>query len=225
MEHTEYRIPLEYTQGTYDAAALPQGEQSLTITRTDFGALDYRHPVTGTDIRVYNVPEDAALTAEYRKNGALTWVYFQEGTCMRLVYMPPDNMTHLLYADIAAKAISTQILTVKEPVSRLFFTWFYDGDAVDIAVCCATSADLEALRVRYGAETAAVDNSGDYPQKKHLRYDLDLLRMILLCAEPENRARYLRETVDCMQRWVTGDVVPKLQKAPDFRIIAAEEYD
>ena len=96
-----------------------------------------------------------------------------------------------------------------------------DGEAADFAVKIGTAADMEEIRGRYGDDTGAVNNSGEYPSARRIACD-DAFRILVLCTE--NCADRWREAVSSMTKQLTDDLVPRLCKTPDFRVIDAE-YD
>lgn len=223
----EYHIPLVLEPGRFvmeaetDGAELPEG--FLRIQKID-GFLEYTHPVYGgAAIRVYHVPEGVTLAAEYGADCCLLQVSYLKDGETALVYAAPPQAEILLckFIQDTEERLTERILQEKGAVSRLFFEYYGDSESPDFAVKPGTPADMEAIRQRYGADTDAVENSGDYPYENRIACDSDMFRVLLLCTWREG---VFRETVQKLMENITRRVVPALNKTPDFRVVDAE-YD
>lgn len=225
----EFYIPFELEEGRFVIApqepdeAAPEGS-FLRMEITKDRVLEYIHPEYGNRIRVYHVPEDVQIVAAYNSSGRLTQVSYPEGedALHKPVYYARPNL--LSFISVTDIKMPRRILQEKGEVSRLFFDYFYDGDAVDFAVTLGTPEDMAEIRAHYGEDTEAVNNSGDYPQKKRIECSNAEFRILLLCAPPEQREAIFRSTVRQLIDNISKKVLPKLNKAPDFQVIA-EEYD
>lgn len=220
----EYRIPLQYERGAYDAAVLPHRGTCISVARTSFGALRYTHPEYGTEIIAYEVPADTTLLASYAKSGHLLRVEYTKNGGRKLLWTRTDAACFQEFADAEARKISAQLLQCPQPAARLFFEWFYDGEAADFAAKTGTHADMAEIRARYGDDTDTIDNCADYPAEKRMPCDTDTFRIILLCTLPEMRGTRFTDTVRAMQRLISAEMQTALQKTDDYRVIA-EEYD
>ena len=225
----DYFVPLTLEEGQYmiepeEGDPNASGEGYLHIARTEYSFLEYRHPEFGDAIRVYEAPEDLTMIAAYGKDGALSQVSFKvSGSELpRLVYLKKPFW--MGFISLTEFKMRRQILRETGEVSRLFFDSFYDGDAVDFYALAGTPEDMEAIRAHYGADTGAVNNSGDYPSEKQIRCDTEQFRIMLFCTPPEQRVQMYRDTVRQIIGGITGNALPKLNKTMDFRLIAGE-YD
>ena len=222
MEQKEYRIPLRYRFGEFRASQLPHDGETICFRTTSYDFLEYTHPEFGREIRVYHVPADAELLAMYQEDGTLLWISFFEGDRRRYAYFADLPFDGLIDDDIIRMRLAAMQLVGDVPVSRLFFESFFDGEGADFALKIGTQADMDEIRGRYGDDTGAVNNSGEYPSKWRIPCDTDRFRILLLCNQ--NSGERFRETVSIMTKQITDALVPKLNKAPDFRVMDAE-YD
>lgn len=220
----EYRIPLQHERGTYDAAVLPHRGTCISIARTPFGALRYTHPEYGTEIIEYEVPADTTLFAVYAKSGHLLSVEYTKNGGRKTIWMRTGAACFQEFAETEARKISAQLLQCPQPAARLFFEWFYDGEAADFAAKTGTHADMAEIRARYGDSTDAINNCADYPAEKRIPCDTDTFRIMLLCTLPDMRETRFSDTVREMRRLISAEMQAGLQKTDDYRVIA-EEYD
>ena len=218
--HMNIQIPLRYQFGEFPASQLPQDGEAICFRSTPYDFLEYTHPEFGREIRVYHVPEDAELLAMYQEDGALLWISFFDGD-RRYAYFADCQFDGFIDDAVIRMRLAALQIAGETPVSRLFFESFFDGESADFAVKIGTAADMEEICGRYGDDTGAVNNSGEYPSARRIACD-DSFRILVLCTE--NCVDRWREAVSSMTKQLTDYLVPRLCKTPDFRVIDAE-YD
>lgn len=224
----EYYIPYELEPGRFvmepeNENAEASSEEYLHLSLGDSSILTYRHPVYGDEIRIYSVPEDVKIVAAYNEKGQLSQVsYPYSGDLQKLIYAA--NPLFMSFISITDIRLPKRILQEQGEVSRLFYEYFYDGDAVDFAVKLGTPADMEEIRRHYGADTDAVNNSGAYPSEKRMECDNHTFRILLFCTAPEKRTQVFYDTVRELMANISRKVLPRLNKTADFRVIDSE-YD
>lgn len=216
-------IPLRHMAGDFAQEQLAPDSASLRLTLTDYGMLQYQNPAGGWETNIYNVPKSAVLTAHYAEDGALSEIFFMNGDKRRYVYFARPDLS--AFAAETAPQLAERLLAAagEQEVSRLFFEYFYDGEAADFAVKFGTPADMDEIRARYSADTDATDNSGDYPSERRFPCDTALFSLMLRCA-PLNTEGLFDAAVKSMMVQIRERVLPQLHKTEDFRVIA-EEYD
>lgn len=217
----DFQIPLRYQFGEFLASQLPQDGETICFRSTPHDFFEYTHPKFGREIRVYHVPEDAELLAMYQEDGTLLWISFFDSDRRRYAYFADCPFDGFIDDEAFRMRFAAMQLVGDAPVSRLFFESFFDGEAADFALKIGTAADMEEIRGRYGDDTGAVNNSGEYPSARRIACD-DAFRILLLCTEKS--ADRWREAVSSMTKQLTDYLVPRLSKTPDFRVIDAE-YD
>lgn len=225
----DYFVPFQLEEGRFvidaeEGDTNASGEGYLHIARTDYDFLEYRHPKYGNEIRVYHAPENLTMIAAYRADGTLSQVSFTVGDSALTTLVYTDRPNLMSFISVTDIKLPKRILQETGEVSRLFYEYFYDGDAVDFAVLLGTPADMADIRAHYGADTGAVNNSGDYPHEKRIECDNNTFRILLLCAPPEQREAIFRSTVRQLIDGINKKVLPKLNKTADFRVIDSE-YD
>jgi len=219
----EYYIPLEMEPGRFVIAPQESDEAApagnfLRMERTEYGMIKYRHPVYDRAIRIYGVPEDAEIAAVYGTDGKLAEVTFTAGGQETLLFIAQPDLSAFINEEIIA--LTSRILEKPGETARLFFENFYDGEAVDFAAKPVSPADMEKVRIAYGAD--AVNRSGNYPSALRMACDTTKFLVLLSCLPESGEAFY--DACRAMKDGITEQVVPKLNKTPDFQVIQ-EEYD
>lgn len=237
-----YKIPLKYETGEFKFSELPdykQGECLELDYDNEYQMIDYSVPMYGTEARIYTVPRElmpTALTALYDKNGDLDKVQFDDNGRTRLFYIRFRNISKsergvLKFVKEQADRISKEIIGKKQTLARLFVEYFYDGEAVDIAVETATAEEMRAVIEYYKGDVTAADNCGNYPvDNSGNPYDNrtnignEALGVMLTCTSGDFRSMLFYKAAETFKERLKSRVLDKIKKTEDFKFIC-EEYD
>ncbi|MBR0484984.1 MAG: hypothetical protein IJJ69_09440 [Oscillospiraceae bacterium] len=231
-----YRIPLHYHKGKYLYCELPETDADCLVLYPDGGkTFRYTDPVYQNEIRVCSIPEEDAeqkLTAGYSDSGILEYVEVADGNRTRPIYIrfPDDESAREIiyqFSKYEAQEIADKIMSLHQKFSRIFIEYFFDGQAVDIAVRTGSPEDMQKIiayyQEKYPGDTGAEDNAGDYPFKNRIEFDSETFRILLACARHELSGEFFRFAVHALEEEIPK-VFPIIDKTEDFKFIS-EEYD
>lgn len=233
MAETFFYIPLQHESGTYKLSELVQKEEdSLELFLGEYDILQYEIPSFERCARMYSIDEDElrdTMEVVYDEQEVLQRITYVSQGKSKLLYINLTNSSYTQkmisgYISENAKNIAEQLLVKKGKVYRLFFDYFYDGQAVDYAALLGFEADVQAIVDEYDGERDALDNSGDYPQENRIQADTDSLGVFLMCMDHEEAYGIFNEICEKMTEEIKKLVLESLEKAEDFEVIAGE-YD
>lgn len=229
-----YRIPLKFKAGEFKFTELNGSDGECIELNYDetYGLLTYEAPIYENEVRVYSVPRELmpnALTAVYDKNGELDNVKFDDNGHTRLFYVHFRNIGKsesavLKFIKEQADKIAKEIIGRKQTAARLFVGWFYDGEAVEIAVRTATTEEMREVIEYYNGDETAADNSGNYPVEKMITVDPEPLGVMLMCTMGDFRSMLFNKAEKTFEERLKSRVLDKIDKTEDFKFIS-EEYD
>ncbi len=230
-----YKIPRKFKTGEFKFGELPdykEGECLELDYDTEYQLLTYNAPMYENEVRVYTVPRALmpnALTAVYDENGALDKVTLAEGERVRLIYIWFKHIMKsehgvLKFVKEQADKIAKEIIKRKQKLARLFVGKFYDGEAVEIAVKCATAEEMQAVIDEYDGDVTTADNSGNYSVEKMITIDCETLGVMLMCTMGEFRSMLFNKAAKTFEERLKSRVLDKIDKTEDFKFIS-EEYD
>lgn len=230
-----YKIPLKFKTGEFKFDELPDYKKDECLELdydNEYQTMDYTVPMYGSEARIYTVPRELmpnALTAAYDKNGDLEKVTLAEGERTRLIYIWFKNIAKsesgvLKFIKEQADKIAKEIIGRKQTVARLFVGWFYDGEAVEIAVRTATTEEMREVIEYYNGDVTAADNSGNYPVEKIIAFDNERLAVMLMCTNGDFRSMLFNKAEKTFEDQLKKRVLDKIEKTGDFKFIS-EEYD
>lgn len=225
---TVYKIPFEKEEGKYSCHELEKNsEPSLELVLGDFGVLEYFEG----SVRLYDVDEDKfenTMTAVYDKNGELFKITYNDGESEKLVYVSMDDeetcrKSFEEFAMENASRMAAELVQAKEKISRLFFEWFWDGEAADFSAKLGSEEEALELLKEYPDDGSAVENSGNYSDRYSARCDTDSLSVMLQCTGEDGYAMFT-SVVRSMCSIIEEKVVCGLNRTDDFKVVAME-YD
>lgn len=230
-----YRIPLKFKAGEFKFNELntDNTEDCLELDYdNEYQMINYDVPMYKSESRIYTVPRDKmpdGLTAVYDKNGELDKVEFDDNGHTRLFYVHFRNIGKsesavLKFIKEQADKIAKEIISRKQTAARLFVGWFYDGEAVEIAVRTATTEEMREVIEYYNGDETAADNSGNYPVEKMITVDPEPLGVMLMCTMGNFRSMLFNKAVKTFEERLKSRVLDKIDKTEDFKFIS-EEYD
>lgn len=126
-----------------------------------------------------------------------------------------------------SESFSKQILLVKEPISRIFFDYFYDGDCLDFNSIAITDEQRRAKEAEYPQFPDIADNSGDFQEYAFERMDdeCDYISTILSCAgDDDKQSELFYFAAEFVENEIKENVLDKISKTDDFKFISGE-YD
>lgn len=234
MEEMVINIPLDYEPGIYKLDELEQKQENSIemCLNTIYGVLDYETPSFGNDVRMYSIDKDTfinTLEASYDENRMLKKITYSKDGKNILVYinLSGDKVTAeeiSNYITVNANEITNQLLGKRGKVYRLFFDYFYDGEAVDYSAKLGLESDIQAILDRYDGDRDALDNSGDYPLDNCIRADIDYLGVLLMCMNPKESDKAFNNICSKMTELIENNILDKLDKADGFESFACN-YD
>ncbi|MDO5156132.1 MAG: hypothetical protein Q4D51_09225 [Eubacteriales bacterium] len=233
MAKISIHVPLHYENGIYKLRELVQkNEDCLELSLSEYDVLEYDTPTFNSEVRMYSVKEDAL-------SDTMEVIYDEKGLLKKITYVC-DGQRTLVYINMSdsvvvseeitnyiltnAEVMAKQLLEKNGKVYRLFFDYFYDGEAVDYSAMIGFEADLQAIVDEYDGDHEVLDNSGNYPQENCVRADIDYLGVMLMCMDPKVVNQAFNDICEKMTDSIEKLVVDKLDKAEGFEIISGE-YD
>lgn len=230
-----YKIPLKFKAGEFKFNELntDNTEDCLELDYdNEYQMIDYTVPMYGNEAHIYTVPRELmpnALTAFYDKNGELDKVEFSDNGRVRLFYIRFKHIGKsesgvLKFVKEQADKIAKEIIGRRQTVARLFVGWFYDGEAVEIAVRTATTEEMREVIEYYNGDVTAADNSGDYSVEKMMTVDYEPLCVMLMCTNGDFRSMLFNKAEEAFEERLKSRVLDKIDKTEDFKFIS-EEYD
>lgn len=227
-----YKISRKFKAGEFKFSELDNsGGECLELNYDEkYGLLTYDAPMYESEVRVYSVPKELmpnALTALYDKNGTLDKVTLAEGERVRLIYIWFKDIMKsesgvLKFVKEQADKIAKEIIKRKQKLARLFVGKFYDGEAVEIAVKCATAEEMRSVIDEYDGDVTTADNSGNYSVEKMITIDHEALGVMLMCTNGEFRSMLFNKAAETFEERLKSRVLDKIDKTGDFKFISEE---
>lgn len=229
----DYKIPLNYKEGTYKAEEIKDFSGEVINMEYCGEGLLYKYivPRYEREVRIYQecVNDNPIVTATYDSDGVIKYIQLHRDDTAEFAYINFKSYEHakesiLQFSNYWGDKLSDKILERKEKISRLFIEHFYDGQAVDFTAKIGTPEDMQDIFSRYGDGDDAIDNSGDYPYKNRIESDNYTLGIMLSCIEKRFCVEFYYLAVCVMTERIKNNVLDKLDKTDDFKFIE-EEYD
>ena len=141
----EFYVPFVLKEGRFLIAPQEPGEAApegkyLPLTLSPNGILEYRHPLYGNTIRLYEVPDDMKLIAAYSSSGQLSQLSYEKDRdgLQQIIYFANPHQFSLLFTDVERVRLPAKIQRDTREIARLFISYFYDGEAADFSVKLAS---------------------------------------------------------------------------------------
>lgn len=234
----EYRIPMQFKAGKFHYSELfDNGADVLTLFHEQFDILSYFTPNDNTEIRLYNVSEQAMqndIYVTYSNTGQLKYVELIHNDEVRLLFInyldDNDAKSEILdFAEQSADIISNELLKCKDMVARLFVEYYRAAEGFDFAAKIGTVKDKQTVidslsekAKQRGLGKMVVDNSGDYPNTNRIECDRDTIEIMLLCSS--SKISLMDMAINVMIDNIKNKVIDSLNKSDDFKFIVSE-YD
>lgn len=234
-----YHIPQNFECGSYSLSELKTtGERYVDLT---FQTYDDYTPGTGR--LTYSGSRTFLLKREdIDKN--MKAVYSEDGHIEKITVKNEDNNAempvYIFFPNTEAvkevikepalkisESFSKQILSVKEPISRIFLDYFYDGDCLDFISTAITDEQRRAKEAEYPQFPDIADNSGDFQEYAFEKmYDeCDYISTILSCAgDDDEQSELFYFAAEFIENEIKENVLDEISKTDDFKFISGE-YD
>lgn len=234
-----YHIPQNFECGSYSLSELKQtGEQYVDLTFQTYE--DY---TPGTGRLTYSGSRTFLLKRkDIDKN--MKAVYSADGHIEKITIRNEDNNAeipvYIFFSDTEAvkeaikepalkisESFSKQILSVEEPLSRVFLDYFYDGDCLEFYSIAITDEQRRAKEAEYPQYPDIADNSGDFYEYAFEKMDdeCDYISTILSCVDDdEEQSELFYFAAEFIENEIKENVLDKISKTDDFKFISGE-YD
>ena len=163
------------------------------------------------------------LEARYDENEILKEITYDNYGQTRYLYinLSSDNKDSVIKQYVAqnVQMIADRILESDEPVMRLIFDSFYDGEAVSYYAAAGRESDRADILDKYGNDSDILDNSGNYPRNKWIFADSASLGIILMCSDSKERNKLFNEIKEALTEGIINLVDSRIAKTEDYKVI------
>ena len=176
---------------------------------------------------MYEVSGNYAFMATYDSDGVIKHIELKREKRTELVYINFKDNEHAKeniwqYSCFWGDWISEKILERKEKISRIFFGYFYDGEAADFYVNAYTLKDVQKVLDKYNNDNNSADNCYNYPHDEEILPDNDTFRIMLLCTDEDYVNEMFEFAVYSMAERIRNNVLEKVDVSEDFKVILKE---
>lgn len=235
----DYKIPLNYKEGTYKAEEIKDFSGEVINMEYCGEGLLYKYivPRYEREVRIYQecVNDNPIVTATYDSDGVIKYIQLHRDDTAEFAYINFKSYEHakesiLQFSNYWGDRLSEKILEHKEKAARLFTVRFFDGVAVDFSVAIATPEKMQKVIENYKPSIYTPknyrpeDNGCDYYFENMIQIDTDTLSIMLQCADENFCGNLFEFAIHTMTERIKNNVLDKLDKTDDFKFIE-EEYD
>ncbi|MCQ2504505.1 MAG: hypothetical protein MJ103_04675 [Saccharofermentans sp.] len=225
MEINEITVALKHKEGSYGIMDLAADTNALRFTIDKYGIAECDLPATNSHIRVYSLPDNLmdTLEARYDEHENLQEITYDNYGQTRYLYinLSSDYKDSVIKQYVAqnVQMIADRILESDEPVMRLIFDSFYDGEAVSYYATAGRESDRADILEKYGNDSDILDNSGNYPRNKWIFADNASLGIILMCSDSKERNKLFNEIKEALTEGIINLVDSRIAKTEDYKVI------
>lgn len=232
MEENNIVIPLKYKEGTFTLKDITVSDEECLVFEFDkYGICECEVPVTSSHIRIYSLPEDVTDTIKitYDEIGEIqkvTYDNYGQNAYLYVNISTPKKREPIIdqYISQNVKKITDAILSIDEPIMRLIFDRFYDGESVNFYVAAGKERDRVDILKEYRNDLNALNNSGNYPPNEWIMADTKTLGIILMCCNHNESNKLFQEICDEMVNKIIKQIEDKIEKTEDYQL-CVNQYD